>query len=397
MRFQSLLCLALLVTYCKSTSQSMNRRSQLEPSDVVGTSQDFSSAQRNPDSVVIPRSTAAETAAAVEIEQVVTSSEVESAPPIQVEKIDAPPVMIPEIGSQCKPPVTASCLGISSVMTAETQGGAALAKALKKYGRLITPAMHACHYYSRNLARYPNISYFTDLVVYWSEVENNINYWAFPTNFIFSAGCTLDDDFKNPFLASLKTTQTWDGTTSLKSLGYPLGSNLPLPANFTADTLKAEKITQATHACTWAVRPMIYAFPDGVIYQFVGGNTINVYSYNKAIAQGCYLPKALADAAGNYGLVCGRNPMNPDPLTRNSLTELGLLPATPANRALDAALLMSLETNGKPLSKASLKCTFASRNRILQFADGIAFIDDDCTNVNIFTNQLVKDRNCTIP
>jgi hypothetical protein len=89
--------------------------------------------------------------------------------------------------------------------------------------------------------------------------------------------------------------------------------------------------------------------------------------------------------------------MNPDPGTRLTLAQARLLPESSVNRILDATVLETLETNGKPVSRTSFKCTFASRNRILQFDDGIAFIDDDCTNVNIYTNQSVKDKGCVIP
>jgi hypothetical protein len=404
MKLFSLLCIAVVVSHCKTTRQSENHRSmRLEKNNEVvephSRGEDAIQSAKDDGILVIARDSIEETAVAVETEQAVTAKEVQGAPVIPKDEgeVDAPPVMVPEIGSQCKAPVSAGCLGISSVMTEEKEGSTALGKALRKYGRLITPAMHACNYYERNLTRYPNISYFTDLVVYWSEASNKITYWAFPANFIFSAGCSFDEDFKNPFLADLKATQSWDGMTSIKSLGYSFGSNLPVPATFAADLQKSEKITQETHRCSWAVRPMIYAFPDGVIYRFVGGNTINIYTFNKAIAQGCYLPKKLSDAATNYGLVCGRIAMNPDPSTRFTLAQLGLLPETGVNRVLDGNLLNSIETNGKPVTRASFKCTYVSRNRILQFSDGFAFIDDDCTNVNLITNQVVKDRGCVIP
>ncbi len=399
MKLYGLFCLAILVSHCKTTGSHVNRRGVVPTQNISapGQGEELIAAAKSEGAVVIPRETVEETAIAVETEQVVTSKEVESAPAIKQERVEAPPVMVPEIGSQCKVPVSAGCLGISSVMTEEKEGSVELGKALKKYGRLITAAMHACNYHTRNLNRYTNISYFTDLVVYWSETAAGVTYWAFPVNFIFSAGCMFDDDFKNPFLADLKATQTWDGTSSLKSLGYTYGSNQPLPPNFAVDRLKAEKITQETHKCSWAVRPMIYAFPDGVIYQFVGGSTINVYSYNKANTQGCYLPKTLADQAPSYAMVCGLNPMNPDPKARFTLVQLGHLNGTGVNKVLDANMLKDLETNGKPVTRASFKCIFATRNRILQFEDGFAFIDDDCTNVNFFSNQSVKDRGCVIP
>ncbi len=249
MKRYGLFCLAILVSHCKTTGSHVNRRGVIPAQNIEapGQGEELIAAAKSEGAVVIPRETVEETAIAVETEQVVTSKEVESAPVIKQERVDAPPVMVPEIGSQCKVPVSAGCLGISSVMTEEKEGSVELGKALKKYGRLITPAMHACNYHTRNLNRYTNISYFTDLVVYWSETATGVSYWAFPVNFIFSAGCLLDDDFKNPFLADLKATQTWDGTSSLKSLGYTFGSNLPLPASFAVDRLKAEKITQETH------------------------------------------------------------------------------------------------------------------------------------------------------
>jgi hypothetical protein len=333
-------------------------------------------------------------------EQAVTLEEIQAVPNVEA---PAPStgqtVMVPEIGSQCKLPVTAACLGLKVDAMASTSAPQDLGKAIRKYGRTISKEVHKCNYYSRNLASFPNISYFIDSVVYWSEVDNSIRYQSRSVNFIFAAGCFLDEDFKNPYASQILQTQTWDGTSTLKSLNYRLAGQVSKLETFAIDKTKAEKITQEAHKCDWAVRPLIYAFPDGVAYQLINSDSINFFSYNQVKAMGCILPPNITTEAEKIAPKCALTAINPDPAQRQSLNDLGLLPTSSMTLLVDQPLVDQLETSGVLRLRADFNCPFAAVRfgRILQFSDGAAFFDGYCGKAEFFTNQYLLDKQCTIP
>lgn len=371
----------LILSSCKTTTPTVNRRHTKTPKD----------------------DKKGESASQVEVQQV-TSDEIESLPPLPPPppaNISVQKIVLPEVGSECKVPVTANCLKIPFPVTTISVLNLS-PEILKKYSRQLTPAEHNCAYFNRQLPAWSNISYFPDAVVYWSNRDDkSVIYNSLPLNFIYSAGCEVGSDLPNPYAAELKATTSWDGQTTLKSLGYKLGTGQALPANFAIDKLKAEKVTQASQACTFAVRPMIYVFPDGVIYQFVGGTLINIYPMTQVQGFPCSTPPQMMETITALLPKCNSGQENPDPTQRKTLQGIGLAPQINnlnAKRYLSQERIDALELNGKSISNSLLECpAFAVRTNVRQFKDGIAFISNNCTDVNVYSNEYLKTIPCKIP
>lgn len=342
------------------------------------------------------------------IKQSVTQEDIQSAPPIPTPVTSSsnkgmdPKVMVPEAGSECKQPVTANCLKIPYPV-AEVEVLNLSPDVIRKYSRQLSPAEHKCPYFDQQLPAWGHISYFPDAILYWSDRdESSVIYNSLPINFIFSAGCEVGGEILNPYDAELKSTSIWDGTTTLKSLGYKVGVGQPLPSTFAADKLKAEKVTQASQACGFAVRPLIYVFPDGAIYQFVGATTINVYPMTQIKAIPCSTPPGMQEAIETAKPRCESSPPAAAPSTGITLKSLGFKlrdtnSIQTARTFLNQDLLDTLIKNGKQIGNSVLECPFASRSNVLQFSDGIVFIKADCSEANIYTNNFVASRPCKIP
>ncbi|WP_141734486.1 hypothetical protein [Oligoflexus tunisiensis] len=342
----------------------------------------------------------------METVQPVTKEEIQSVPPLPapIAEPDSKPadmVMVPEIGSECKAPVTANCLKIPYPVT-DISVLQLSPNIIKKYSRSLTPAEHKCPYFNNRIPNWKNISYFPDAILYWDDRGGgSVIYNALPINFIFSAGCEIGEDIKNPYASEMNATTAWDGKSTLKSLGYRLGTGQPVPSNFAADRLKAEKVTMNSQSCSFAARPMIYVFPDGVIYQFVGGSTLNIYPMTQVKGVGCTTPAGMIEAIAAAMPKCGQTTFNNDSTQSKTLKDLGIAPALNnlyPRRYLSQDLLNLIEQNGKPISKEVMNCAFVTRTKIHQFADGIAFVDDLCTNANVYSNEyLKKQKGCTVP
>jgi hypothetical protein len=188
-------------------------------------------------------------------------------------------------------------------------------------GRKIDQFTHGCRWAVRT-----EIFAFDDAVVYTDASSNNYN--VFPINVVLAKGCSIYDKGMEPFAigpAYLDNQVQMSGQTyrapSLATLGYAVdGGNHARPQNFTQIMQQGVQLTQRQHGCTWASRPYIYAFADGVVYANAERNDYNIFSLKTVSSQGCKLPTIIEEStmdncAGNDSMgssSCDSDVMPPD-------------------------------------------------------------------------------------
>jgi hypothetical protein len=147
-------------------------------------------------------------------------------------------------------------------------------------GMRITQQQHQCSWAVR-----PLIYVFADAVVYANENGNDYNVFDMAT--VRSKGCVIPGS--NPPAPSPST----GSRVTLASLGYRVdNANHKRPESFAVDMAQGIVVTQSEHKCSWAVRPMIVAFPDGVVYANNSGDDYNVFDINTVKSKGCFIPSA---------------------------------------------------------------------------------------------------------
>jgi hypothetical protein len=144
-------------------------------------------------------------------------------------------------------------------------------------GMKITQQQHQCSWATR-----PQIWVFADAVVYANNGGKDYNVFDLAT--VQSKGCVI------PGASS-------SGKKTLASMGYAVdNTGHKRPANFVADMSHGIQMTQSEHKCSWAVRPLIYVFPDGVVYANNSGDDYNVFDISTVKSKGCVLPSSSTTA-----------------------------------------------------------------------------------------------------
>ncbi|SMF35009.1 hypothetical protein [Pseudobacteriovorax antillogorgiicola] len=186
-------------------------------------------------------------------------------------------VKVPSKSLDCNP-VTLECLGYP--VQFQQKIGPTFFSDMTNYGTQINQSEQKC-----NFARRALIYSFPDGIVYSSVSEDKYN--AYSKDVVYRYGCEIPGT-KNPYEEELKLSYEGDNKTTLASLGYNVaqGSYAKLES-FADDMKKAKKITQIEHDCNWAVRPLIYIFPDAVVYTLPKLDSFNVFDRNTVLRNGC--------------------------------------------------------------------------------------------------------------
>jgi hypothetical protein len=145
-------------------------------------------------------------------------------------------------------------------------------------GVQMTQSEHQCAWAVR-----PLIYVFADGVIYAERQGNDYNVFDLAT--VRRHGCAL------PSGMDAGASAVASPRPSLASLGIVVDNrNHTRPGNFESLMAQGRQLSQAEHACSWAVRPLIYAFADGVVYANFQGNDYNVFDLDTVRRHGCRLP-----------------------------------------------------------------------------------------------------------
>ncbi len=186
---------------------------------------------------------------------------------------------------------------------------------------------------------------------------------------------------------------------TLASLGVSFGNGQPTPANWEYIKAVGVRVDPKYHACTWAVRPIILAFPDGVIYANNDEQNLNVFDHQLVRSFGCIVPS-----------INGRSVQAPvtEPLNKDNTY-------TGESRRYQAASLASfgLYADGKShprdgrfneimakalrIAQIDHRCKWAVRPLIYVFTDGIAYASIGGTDFNLFPADTVRGQGCFVP
>jgi hypothetical protein len=185
-----------------------------------------------------------------------------------------------------------------------------------------------------------------------------------------------------------------------KDLNYPIsGMNQPLPATFASDMSKGLKVEPYKHGCTWASRPNIYIFDDGVLYVDGGNKNFNAFPIDTVAKQGCSLP-------GSSGFV-GVPAIRPVPLDQQAVMDgtksyatVSLLDkrydlsGTPTARPVN---FVAEANSGVQLTQRQISCSLARGPFIYAFVDGVIFTTRDGSDYQGFTNEAAIAAGCKLP
>ena len=202
---------------------------------------------------------------------------------------------------------------------------------LRNAGLKLTPAQQGCNWAVR-----PNIYAFTDGVVYADAAETNIN--VFSHDMVRSFGCIVPpingQSVQAPVTEPLRDNpykgegQRYEAP-ALADFGVAVdNASHPRDSHFHDMVRGAVRIKQAAHVCKWAVRPLIYVFADGIVYSKIDGTDFNVFSFDTARANGCFIPTVYRRGTGSTTPPAGPDPMS-DTLGRMGDTS-GSSPSTPS-------------------------------------------------------------------
>ncbi len=170
-----------------------------------------------------------------------------------------------------------------------------------------------------------------------------------------------------------------DQLPSARDLGYSIdNSNHTRPPNFSSDMQQAYKLTQLEHGCSWAVRPLIYAFRDAVVYANYEGNDYNIFDLKVVKDHGCRMPWELTPNA-----------------TPKTLSSLGYS-VDNLNHAQTPQFDQDM-AYGQKMSPAEQACSWVVRPRIYVFPDGVVYANNDTKDYNIFDYQTVRSKGCRLP
>lgn len=237
-----------------------------------------------------------------------------------------------------------------------------------------------------SLSILPIIYMFSDGFIFASQFGND--YYAFDYHIAETQGCRLprqvpdkpqDPGDDNPQVGSYPT---------LQSLGYRVdNANHQRPMTFEFDMARGKQITQREHQCSWAVRPLIYVFPDGVVYATHDGADYNIFTYEVVRRQGCYIPPLSQD-----------NDEEPDDDMGTSIPNLSDMGYTVDNANHRRPPTFDRDMNrGKQITQAEHQCSWATRPLIYVFPDGIVYANFGGGDYNIFTYETVLRHGCYIP
>lgn len=189
-------------------------------------------------------------------------------------------------------------------------------------------------------------------------------------------------------LALLSSALAWSAASTsalaastLRSLGYQVdNANHPQSASFQRDMQLGYQMTQAEHGCAWATRPLIYVFPDGVVYANTGGSDYNIFDLDVVRRHGCDLP-TLADTS------------SPDALP--SIGEMGYSVdngSHPRPQSFEEDM-----RRGIRMSQSEHACAWAVRPLIYVFQDAVVYATHGGHDYNIFDLATVKSHGCRLP
>jgi hypothetical protein len=133
----------------------------------------------------------------------------------------------------------------------------------------------------------PLIYVFSDGVIYANFQGNDYN--VFDLRTVRSHGCVLPASMGSNSATVVPAGSS--GRPSLASLGIAVDNrNHRRPADFESLMARGQRVSQAEHGCSWAVRPLIYVFSDGVVYANFQGDDYNVFDLDTVRRHGCRLP-----------------------------------------------------------------------------------------------------------
>lgn len=208
-------------------------------------------------------------------------------------------------------------------------------------------------------------------------------------------------------LAALCITPSLPGADrpTLQSLGIAVdNAGHQRPADFATKMAKGIKLDQAKHGCNWAVRPEIYAFPDGVVYTAPGLANYNVFTLDTVLAKGCSIPSELFPGSSGLATVSYENQVDMNAsyavltLPNLKLDDQGnaVYKVGDRNKEASSTLVADMQ-KGLQLTQAQHACKWASRPFIYVFADGVVYLNADGKNYNIFSHKEATNQGCKLP
>ncbi len=173
---------------------------------------------------------------------------------------------------------------------------------------------------------------------------------------------------------------------SMVDLGEDMEMNTSNPMTPDMMTMLDERAIPVTMTCSWASRPYAYQLMDAVAFVNIAKDNVNIFSYEMVTDQGCQTVD-MTDTALLKDLKANNHVRN--------LADFGINQQMRKNLSGEDDPFWEIVRNHS--RRITQSCNWASRPRIYQFRDFIAYLDSGRTNFNIFSYDTVLSKNCVIP
>lgn len=182
---------------------------------------------------------------------------------------------------------------------------------------------------------------------------------------------------------------------SLREMGYPTDDfnqgvhSQPIHnrEKFFYDMSKGYGSSRDEQGCSWAVRPFIYVFHDGVVYLSSDLTNYNVFSHQVVRSMGCRIPATSYVNAATLD----RH------VTAGRLRDFGINPNARAQRIHDSMSFFNAMEKAYLSSQQEQNCLWAMLPNIYVFTDAVVYVDGQRTFFNSYPISHVRQYGCYVP